>query len=352
MGRKPGIREAIETAPAEAAQLACELRGGKTRGLTNQVLLHCPAVLGLAVVAAKAASESPADRAVAARNLLVELTVRVDGERLGPVATLLGLASGSRGSLLKTRRATVAAMLGISVDHLRTSGWEDRLIEALADELFAADSAYRLRHRHRTEREREPLDNRVGVNWLERHQAYRRVWTPMNAARADVAVLLQQFRDRVPNEDIGDRLTNICWQWARFQIELESFIRDYGGLWLLGDVESEFALADALEQAELLAPGGEADHSWLRGLLRDSPHLEFDPFRAKLLAEELGEPMLVMWADWAKTCQCNLAQPAEDCPVHAWMSAVTKFTRLMDEDWIQVADWYRRDPGTPPGHTG
>lgn len=71
--------------------------------------------------------------------------------------------------MLKQRRHQLAQLLVVSQDHVRDYR-EDGLIEAVADEPYAMDSAYRLRHKHRSEGERQPADTRTGVNWLERHE--------------------------------------------------------------------------------------------------------------------------------------------------------------------------------------
>ncbi len=234
-----GTSDGLESAPA-AKQLAKELSDQLRTGVRLSALMNCPAVLALDVVRAKAATGSERDRAVAARNLLRELSVLVDGQRNGATATLLGLATASRGILLKERRQLAADMLHISPDHLRTSRRERELVVALADELYAADSAYRRRHGHRLRPEQDSLTTRLGVDWLDRHQAYRRVWTPLNAIRNDIWVLLRFLRDEADRDDVIDRLMNIAWRWGQFQVELERFVADYGGLWLLADVESEY----------------------------------------------------------------------------------------------------------------
>ena len=57
------------------------------------------------------------------------------------------------------------------------------------------DSAYRLRHRHRTETEREPPDSRLRIDWLAQHRSYRRIWAPIVALRNDLIVLVNYLHD-------------------------------------------------------------------------------------------------------------------------------------------------------------
>lgn len=322
------------------ADLAAELSGLLRSGVTTEGLRSCTAILTLALTRAKSASDQDADRAVAAHTLITEAAKRVDAGVYGPAATLLGLAPGTRGSLLKERRRQAAEALHVSPEHLRKER-EPLLFEAVGDELYAADSAYRLRHRHRTEAERSPEQSRLGIDWLEQHRSHRRIWTPVSGMRNDLA-MLRRYLAAEPEDQaaIADRLVNITWQWARFELALERFVQEQGGLWLLADADSEIAAADAIYQLQLHVPLGEADCSWLRTLLVDTPHEELDGFGDRLIeAGERRKELMGVWLAWAG-CQ----EPDEsdcDCALHAWLRATAQFIRLIDEDWYRVADWYR-----------
>jgi hypothetical protein len=321
--------------------LAAELAGTLRTGITTKTLLRCPAILALAVVRAKAASDDDTDRAVAAYGLLRELVVSVDGETNGAVATLLGLATGGRGALLKERRRQTAELLNISPAHLRTSEREDVLIESLADEVYAADSAYRLRHRHRTEPERPPEQSRLGVNWLEQHRSYRRIWTPLSGVKNDLHVLRGYLAAETEDRPaISDRLCSMNWHWARFLAAIERFVQEQGGLWLLADTDSEIAAADAIYRVKFYVPLGENDDSWLRTLLAETPHEELDGFGDKLIAA--GEQRRELMAAWVVWASCPQADDSDcGCDLHAWLRAAQQFIRLVDEDWYRIADFYR-----------
>jgi hypothetical protein len=322
------------------ADLAAELGGLLRSGVTTEGLRQCSAILDLALTRAKAASDEVNDHAVAAHTLITEAGKRVDNGAYGPAGILLGLAPGTRGSLLKERRRQAAEALHVSPEHLRKER-EPLLLEAVADELYAADSAYRLRHRHRMEAERSPEQSALGINWLEQHRSYRRIWTPVFGMRNDLGVL-RDYRaaDEEYKPAIADRLVNITWQWARFELALEQFIAEQGGLWLLADADSEIAAADAIHQLQLNVPLGETDCSWLRTLLMDSPHEELDGFGDRLIAEgERRRELMRLWLEWVG-CQ-ELDESDCDCPLHAWLQAAQQFIRLIDDDWYRVADWYR-----------
>jgi hypothetical protein len=332
-----------EEGPSTPDEVAADLRRALRTGVTAKALAVCPAVLALSVVHGKSASDHPHDLAAAAHGLLREVVVFADGERNGPAATLLGLATGTRGTLLKHRRQLVADQLFISVAHLRTSEREIALIEGVAEELYALDSAYRLRHKHRTQREREPPRSRLGVDWLDRHQAYRRVWTPVEAMRRDVVVLLGLLQDESQHSSIVERLILITWRYAQFITELERFVIDYGGLWLLADVESEVAAAQAVQRLTFLVPLGEADDSWLRLSLLDSESGELEPFADRIEREDAGQEVLGAWLEWAKVFACTTGcdPSVPGCRVHQWLEAADELSELLDADWLAVADWYR-----------
>jgi hypothetical protein len=330
-----------QSASPRPEALAGELAGLLRSGVTAKALRDCPGILGLAVTAAKAASPAADDRAVAASGIVREAAVRVDAQADGPASTLLALAQGTRGSLLKRRRELAAELLFVSVEHFRKER-EELLIEAVADEIYAIDSAWRLRQRHRTTPERQPTDTRVGIDWLQRHQAYRRVWTPVAALRNDLIVLLDFIRSDADWPDIADRVMNQLWRYAQFSREMERFTEDYGGLWLLADIDSEVAAADAVYRIGWHAPLGEADSSWLRLVLGETPQEELDNFIDRLLKESRGAEMIDGWLTWAKSCQCDLQAPdPERCEVHRWMAACDEFVKLIDRDWYRIADYYR-----------
>jgi hypothetical protein len=340
----------VSTPPIPSpTDLAAELSSLLRTGVTTDRLRDCRAVLNLALTHAKAASERVDDLAVAAATLIREATTRVDDGNDGAAAILLGLAAGSRGSLLKDRRRWAAEAIHVSTEHLRKDR-EPLLLEAVADELYAADSSYRLRHRHRSTPERAPERSALGVDWLEQHRSYRRIWTPLSGMRNDLYVLRDYLVAEGEDQPaIADRLSNITWQWARCLAALERFVQEQGGLWLMADAESEIAAADAIYKAQLYVPLGEADSSWLRTLLAETPHRELEGFADRLIeAGERRRELMAAWIAWAR-CD-NFSDPSDcACPLHAWFRAAEQFIRLVDEDWYRVADYYRQSDVDPSG---
>lgn len=335
-------------------ELAADLARMLRSGVTIEACRKGNVLLKLSVVRAKAASERPDDLAAATNLLVREACAAVDGIELGGTAILLGIAPNYRGRPLKDRRIDAAAKLGYSVEHLRKDRTEP-LLEAVADELYAMDSAYRLRHRHR---ELPPEQSVLRIDWLEQHRSYRRIWTPITGLRNDLDVLLDYFRsardtghtpydvDDATREDISDRLSSMTWHLARFSTELQRFVEREGGLWLLADAEAEIQAADAIYRITTLLPFGEADVSWARGILKDARHEELEPFVDGLIdAGEIRREFMSVWVEWA----WNLVEAEEarsrtrPMPACAqWLGACDEFIGLIDADWYRVADWYRQ----------
>jgi len=334
-----------ERSNPEPAELAADLAGMLRSGVSIQALRDCESILNLSLTKAKAASEAPDDLAVAADTLIREAARRVDdGDAYGAAGSLLGVAPGTRGELLKRRREKAAKALFVSPETLRKER-EDGLIEAVAAELYALDSAYRFRHRHREEAEREPQDNRLGIDWLEQHRSYRRIWSPVVGMRKDLAVLREYLAAEDEDRDaISDRLANITWQWARFSLAIERFVKEQGGLWLLADMDSEIAAADAIYKLEFYVPFGETDSSWMRTMLLKTPHEELDGFGDKLFeAGERRRELMGLWIAWAGCPEAG--DSGCDCNYHRWQRTADEFIRLIDDDWYAVADFYRNSLG-------
>ena len=166
--------------------------------------------------------------------------------------------------------------------------------------------------------------------------------------RTDVVVLVGYLRQRqVDQPAIADRLCTINWFYARFLVELAAFVQREGGLWLLSDPDQEAAAAEAIHGIVRHVPLGESDNSWLRTLLLDTPHQELAGFGDALIgAGERRQDLMAAWVGWASACDRDPAGPHAGCVLHAWLAACANFIRLIDEDWLRVADWYRE---VPPG---
>jgi len=340
------MTDPIPSAPTELPSpeaLSSDLAAMLRTGVTVERCRAASALLALELVRAKAATPSADDLAVSASNLIREACAAVDGIDTGATALLLGIAPGSRGRLLKDRRRDAADLLGYSVEHLRKDR-EPLLLEAIADELYAMDSAYRLRHRHRTEAERGPQESGLKIDWYEQHRRYGRLWTPIVALRADLLVMvdwMREIRAEVATVSIApggelpvvvdgagvstagdvvaagivygvqvdaewwrhfnERCAQMTWRLAQHSREFVAFVERDGGVFLMADAESEVRAVDALYRVGIYLPFGDANVSWFRRLLADVPHEELDVFMERLFADEARwSPMFRKWLGWAE----------------------------------------------------
>ncbi len=376
-------------------QLASELAAMMRTGVTVKATRQAQGLCSLALTGAKSASDALDDRAVAATNLVREACARVDDLQSGNTAVLLGIAPGFRGVPPKVRRQHVADDLHISTDHLRKDR-ERSMFEVVADEIYAMDSAYRLRHHHRAVRRDETT---LQIDWVAQHRSYGRIWTPAVAMRADLMVLLEwlgeQHSQRVasgqpvpspctelspptlfgvaipPDEWIHfeDRAAQLTWRLAQHSQAVVKFVEDEGGLWIFGDPEAEVIAADALYRLDAFLPFGDRNKSWMRSMLRRAEGGELDSFMTLLEQESLWPRMFERWLTWAAEAvvagevpddldarTANFASPREgersailtpvvvdqpttDCG--NWLAASDLLLQLVEDDWVEVVDFYR-----------
>lgn len=328
-------------------ELAGELAGMLRRGVTSDGLAHCPGLLGLALVRAKSASDAPADLAAGCTDLLAEVAARVDGTQNGPSAVLLGVARGWRRTLLKARRAEAAQLLHVEINHFRKER-EDPLIEAMADELYAQDAAYRLRHRQRSEEEIAAQSAAMGIDWLAQHRSYLRIWTPVTGMRADLLRLMEYLEaDDEDHDVIADRLCSLTWFYARFLREMARFVEEQGGLWLLSDPEAEAEVAEAVYQLTALTPFGEADDSWLRLLLAKAEQQELEPFADLLIAAgERRRELMGAWVRWARREDDSVLRDGPPAAVDRWVAVGERFVRLVEDDRLRLMTYLHLSAST------
>jgi len=279
----------------------------------------------------------------------------------------LGLAQGTKLLASGVRRSKAAAVYSISPDHFRKH-YEPQLFEQVAEAVLALCRQRQLRHTRVQMEQRHPADSRLAVQWVERFEAYYRIWTPVYALGANLEAAITTRREEPAEhppwdpdspepydpEDQADGYGRYAlYAYAQFRLELKRFMTRHGGLWLLSDVDVEQQVADAVYRIGWHNPLNEDDDSWLRRFLADSRHEEPQHFAHMLKATNIGSQTLLEWQEYVASCHCaDLEQGEEGCQVHATIRACHDYCQLIDQDWLKIADWYR--PGSTPrrGVTG
>lgn len=356
--------------PLTAQALVDDLKLLRQKGLVELAGLDLPALREAArAVAAGAAVD---DHALI-ENVLRTAVAHLGGGNYGEAAAaLFGLDQGGRTLTAGFRRGRAAGLLGISVTTLRKKH-EKEMLGQVAAQLMAMTAEQRMRDGRLQPGERHPADSAIALHWIERFQAYYRLWTPIYGLANDLvacrSTLLEEprpydrrFGTKRPDdegysqeEQAEGYATFALYHYTLFEWELRRFRTLYGGLWLLSDAQAETDVADAIHRISWhVNPFNERDQSFLRTVLDEVPSQELHGFISGLAATEIGQTTHREWQDWVATRSCS-ADPegdyffstAEDnagisaaCQVHAVIAACGDYCRLIDEDWLKIADWY------------
>lgn len=297
----------------------------------------------------------------------IEALLRLAAEALGggregdAVEYSLGLIPGTKLWPSGQRRTEAAKIYRLSVDRFR-KGYEPQLLEQVAEGVLAVCHDKELRRARLQMEQRHPADSRLAVQWVERFEAYYRIWTPAYALAANLEAAVTTRRDQPADhlpwdpdsaqpydpEDQADGYGRYAlYAYAQFQLEVKKFMTRHGGLWLLSDTEAEQQAADAVYRIGWHNPLNEDDDSWLRRFLADARHEEPQHFAQLLKATNVGSQTLLEWQRYVASCHClDLERGDDGCQVHASIQACHDYCDLIDADWIKIADWYR--PGSTP----
>ena len=305
---------------------------------------------------------------------------------------LLGLVPGSGRWTLTRRRASAAEVLGLQPDTFRKKP-EQQVIDAIAEAVLEVlhDAGMRQARTQMAAR-RHPSDSRLAVRWVERFEAYYRIWTPLSGLAADLEAAIATYSHAPANHYPWDpdvpahydpiyQADNYAMQalyhYTCFQLERKRFISRHGGLWLASDAETEQHIADTVYRIGWLSPFTEEDDAWLRRHLADARWHETDHFLDTIQRLANGERLLRGWVSltrsamtWlvstdqlpapGRTLARNLWDPRQSLaapptpehlaahPTGQTIRAATDYMDLIDQDWLRIADWYR--PGTTPQH--
>ncbi|HYI61534.1 MAG TPA: hypothetical protein VEW93_06985 [Acidimicrobiales bacterium] len=361
-------------APPTFGDLKGELALIRREGIVRLRLLDLPALTRLA----RACGEADPDQVVEAP--LIEEVIRrgldeLGGGRLGECALLIfGLEPGTRADSPTQLRREAAERWGLSEARFRRDP-QELILTQLADALLRRAHQHQQRMAHLNLERRLPTTSRLAVSWLERFEAYYRVWTPITGLAGDLNAyrftLIEEGRpyDRVPGTDgPGDLgysqenqaagyLTTALWHFTCYLVGVQRHLQRFGGMWLLSDARAEQELADAVYRIGWHSPNNERDDSYLRGLYEQAGG-ELHPFRVLLETDRIGKATEAEWHEWAAQCRCIWRTEAEveqepypthrhhagvdrGCQLHAMVAACNDFCALVDDDWKRVADWYR-----------
>ncbi|MFI1955918.1 hypothetical protein ACH437_29465 [Streptomyces xinghaiensis] len=350
-----------ETGVPEYDTLVDELRLVREKGLGNLRRYAVPALHQVCLLA-ELTMTSREQEPAAIETLIREAVQSLGGGRSGDAAEYtFGLVSGTKLWPASDRRRGAAKAQGVSADRFR-KGYEPLLIEQVAEGVLAVCHQAHLRHARMQLERRHPADSRLAVQWVERFEAYYRIWTPAIHLAGDLRAAIST-RHEAPAEhlpwdpdsdepfDPEDQARGYAryalYAYTRYRLELRKFMIRHGGLWLLSDTETEEKVADAIYRIGWHNPLNEDDDSWLRSALSEARGEESDRFFSQVFARTTGERIHDEWQEHVASCACpDLDQGEDGCQVHATITAAQEYCDLIDADWLKIADWYH--PGARP----
>jgi hypothetical protein len=305
----------------------------------------------------------PNDRSPAAIADLVRKAVKhLDGGDYQAAAEYtFGLTGGTKMSPAVARRRMAAGVFGLATETFRKKH-EKEIVDDVAEGVLALCHDQAMRVAHLGMQQRHPADTRLAVAWVERFEAYYRIWTPVYALKADLEAALATYK-KEPSEHLpwdpdsvdafdpikeaqGYARSALYW-YAGFLLAEKQFIDERGGMWLFSDPKVEEVVTDAVYRIGWHNPINEENDSWLRRKLADSRHQEAEPFYRAIEASTMGENIHIIWQQFV--VDGHTAEVADDLSasqVHRTIAACRDYQEAIDRDWLKIADWYA--PGAKP----
>jgi hypothetical protein len=344
--------------------LVADLRLLREKGLLRLRGLRLPALQR----AARACGESEQDAhdPPAIETMLRRAVEQLGGELGEACGYLFGLVPGTRGWRPGDLRKEAARVYGMQPDTFRKEP-EQLHIGQVAEQILRLCHEQRLRTERINLERRHPADSRLAIQWLDRFEAYYRMWTPISRLGEDLLAAITTRREPdlgyppwdpdlkepsaeewVDNEyQAKGYVRGALYSYAWFQLELNRFMVRHGGLWIFSDAEVEQEIADAIYKISWYNTFNTLDDSWLRRLLSQSQFEEELSFIELLRAMPIGPSVHAEWQEFAASCECeDDEQPRRDCRVHAVINACQIYCELVDGEWYKIADWYHE--GTRP----
>jgi hypothetical protein len=340
--------------------LVADLKILREKGLIRLRTLRLPALQQAARACGE--SEHAYHDPPAIEGMLLRAVEQLGGELEEACGYLFGLVPGTRGWKPKDLRERAASLYNMQPETFRKEP-EQLHIGQVAEQILRLYHERRLRAERVKLERRHPADSRLAIQWLDRFEAYYRLWTPISRLGDDLLAAVSTRREpdseRPPwdpegttahpdwngNEDQArGYVRGALYAYAWTSLELRRFMVRHGGLWIFSDAEVEQEIADCIYKLSWYTTFNMQDDSWLRRLLSQAQFEEELSFIELLRTMPIGPSVHQEWQDFAATCQCEDDEhPRDDCRVHAMIRASQRYCELVDAEWYKIADWYHPD---------
>ncbi len=269
----------------------------------------------------------------------------------------LGLYPGTALWKNVDRRRSAAEAFGVVPDTFRKNH-EKELLGQIAEAVLRIHESARMRRVNIDLQERvHPADSRLAVQWVERFEAYNRIWTPAWALAADLEAAIDTYREGPSEHPPWDPQSTTPYDYLHqaqrygrdalyrltcFWLEVKRFMGLHGGMWLFSAKEIEDDVSDAIYRIGWHNSLPAEDESFLRRQLADARHQEIDTFWRLIEAFPQTAAIERKWQQIildAVKCETD----EEKAGSQAWLTirACNDYCTLVDDDWLRIADWYR-----------
>lgn len=282
----------------------------------------------------------------AARQVIAEVARGLGAE----AEAALGTAPDTRGLPKSRRREAAAAARGNTSP---TSGryWKDTYEKPLLHKI--GEAFFRLEHlaARQVMAQGGPHVDVMALEWLRRHEYYYGIWTPVYALGADFTRLTRDRWQGYATSVLKPLYRSSLYFYAWYLVEIDRFVRERGGLWILTNPRAEQEVPETLAALEQAAGLREEAESWLRVTLRASADRELVPFLEALGRHTYGQRAFEQWCLLIDSCECSPTARDHGCRVHRIIALCRRYNELIDEDWYAVVGWYRESPARLSGRT-
>lgn len=356
------MSEAIRVPTHDA--LVGELKLVRVKSLGELRRLHLPALHQAAAATGLTTIEGEPEPAA------IEELIRLAVDRFGGGAYqeaaqyTFGLVGGTKFAVQTDRRRRAAKVMGVETETFRKSH-ETVVIDQTAEGVLALARDAAMRRTNVEMQKRHPADSRLAVAWVERFEAYFRIWTPVYALAADLEAALDFYRDEPaehlpwdPDSEQPYDPLHEAWGYARsalyrytqFSLEIKRFMSRHGGMWLFSDPKRETEISDMIYRIGWHNPINEENESWLRRTLATSQLEEAQPFYGQLKASTQGEMIQGIWQKFVRDGhEAAVAGDTSTSQLHGTIAACNEYVTAIDEEWLQIADWYAPGSAKPLG---
>jgi hypothetical protein len=342
--------------------LVADLKVLREKGLIRLRSLHLPTLQQ----AARSCGESQQEQhdPPAIESMLRRAVGQLGGEMAEACGYLFGLVPGTRGWKPKDLRERAASLYNMQPETFRKEP-ESLHIGQIAEQILQLCHEQRLRHERVKLERRHPADSRLAIQWLDRFEAYYRMWSPISRLGDDLLAAIATRREpetefppwdpegtmqdpddpwKGQEDQARGYARGALYSYAWYQLELRRFMVRHGGLWIFSDPEVDQEIADCVYKISWYTTFNMDDDSWLRRLLSQAQFEEELSFMELLRAMPIGPSVHQEWQQFAATCRCEDDEhPRDECRVHSIIKACERYCQLVDDEWYKIADWYHPD---------